>query len=160
MVQVTVYVWVSLLKAKSPGHAALQIGDAVYPQQGYVSFAPLESGKIRGAGKFYDKFHDDEHYSGRGVWIGHIFGLNTDAMLKKMAEDLGAVPAYGPMNECATTVRQYLKIGGGDEFASAWSRNSVPPISPDDVEDFARSIVNKTKDKGSSAIKVQGEGSW
>lgn len=37
MNDVTVYVWVSLIKATSPGHAALQIGNAMFPDNGYIS---------------------------------------------------------------------------------------------------------------------------
>lgn len=138
----------------------MQIGGAVYPKEGYISFAPLVEGSIRGAGKFFDRFHDDEHYKGRGLWVGHIYGLNTDEMMKQLQADIGSPPAYGPLNECATVVRRYLKAGGGDEFASWWSRNNIPPISPDDVEDFARSIVGNTKDKGSSERTIRGAGSW
>lgn len=45
MAVVTVYVWVSLIKARSPGHAAMQIGDATFPNEGYMSFAPLVESK-------------------------------------------------------------------------------------------------------------------
>jgi len=159
MSQVTVYVWVSLLKAQSPGHAALSIDGASYPSSGYVSFAPLQSGSISGAGNFYDRFHDDEHYKGRGVWIGTIIGLDTTKMLEQIKADVAAAPAYGPMNQCATTVRRYLKLGGGDAFASRWSRNSIPPISPDDVEDYAKSIVAGTRQSGSTGQTIRGKGS-
>jgi hypothetical protein len=155
---VRVYVWVSLIKARSPGHAALSIGDAIYPSEGYVSFAPAVSGSISGAGKFYDRNHDTSYYARRGVWIGTIYGLDTAAMLHAISKEVASPPAYGAFNECATTVRRILKIGGGDTHASWWSSWNTHPISPDDVEDYASSIVDNTKTIGSSAVRIRGEG--
>lgn len=158
MHEVTVYVWVSLIKAGSPGHAAMSINLASLPENGYISFAPEESGSISGAGKFFDRAYDVEHYKNRGVWTGTIYGLDTDKMLNQLKADLASPPAYGVFNECATVVRSYLKLGGGDQFASWWSRNNLPPISPDDVEDYAKSIIKGTQDKGSYGFKTVGEG--
>lgn len=81
-------------------------------------------------------------------------------MLRQIQAEVDRPPAYGPMNECATTVRRFLKLGGGDQFASWWSRNNVPPITPDDVEDYASSIVSNTKANGSYQTSIKGEGSW
>lgn len=157
---VIVYVWVSLTKSGSPGHAAMEIGFGTTPATGYISFAPLQEGSMSGAGKFYDKAHDNEHYKGRGLWIGYIYGLDTGKMLTKLATDIAAPPHYGPLNECATTVRTYLVAGGGDGFASWWSSWSLGGVvSPDDLEDYAKSIIARTKDKGSYERSVRGEGS-
>ena len=159
-VPVIVYVWVSLVKSGSPGHAAMEIGGGTTPATGYVSFAPLVEGSISGAGKFFDKEHDRSHYAGRGLWIGCIYGLDTEKMLQKLKADLASPPAYGPLNECATTVRTYLVEGGGNELASWWSSWSLGGVvSPDDLEDYAQSIVERTRDRGSYDHSVRGEGS-
>jgi|GEM_PF-4546319 len=60
---VTVYIWVSHMASKSPGHAAIALcPGANTPEEGYVSFAPLKEGSPKGPGKFYDRAHDIEHY--------------------------------------------------------------------------------------------------
>jgi len=155
---VRVYVWVSHIQSGSPGHAALQIGGGKTPDDGYVSFAPEVQGSVSGPGKFYDKSHDDKHYNGRGVWIGTIWGLDIAAMRIKLREEYKGGMHYSYRNECATTVKRILIKGGGDKLASWWSRKNVGPISPDDVEDFARSIVENTKPNGSYSEKINGVG--
>lgn len=158
---VVVRVWVSLVKASSPGHAALAIRPtAQLPDEGYVSFAPQKSGSVYGPGKFYPWEHDKKHYvdTGRGVWTGHIFGLDVPKMLRQFLNDLAQPQTYSIFNECATNVRRYLALGGGDKFASAWSRNVVGFWSPDDVEDYARSIIKNTQQLGSFGIKTKGQG--
>ena len=67
-------------------------------------------------------------------------------------------PIYSPRNQCAAQVHHYLQIGGGDKLASLWSRNTFAIWSPDDVEDYARSIVSATSNLGSSGVKIEGEG--
>ena len=156
---VTVYVWVSLVSAKSPGHAALSIRpSAERPLDGYVSFAPKASGSIYGPGHFFDRAHDTEHYSKRGVWIGTIYGLDVDKMTRQFRIDCRAPQTYSPFNECANVVHRYLAIGGGDELAGRWSRHALLTWSPDDVEDYARSIVENTTRLGSTGTKRRGEG--
>lgn len=157
--RVRVYVWVSHIQSGSPGHAAIQIECGTTPATGYVSFAPEVQRSISGPGKFYDKSHDDEHYSSRGVWIGTIWGLDTENMRKQLRKEYEGGMHYHVLNsQCATMVKRILSIGGGDKLASWWSRNNVGPISPDDVEDFARSIVEKTKPNGSYSEKINGLG--
>lgn len=157
---VKVYVWVSLIKSSSPGHAAMEIGRGSTPETGYVSFAPLVEGSISGAGKYFDKEHDKQHYAGRGLWKGYIYGLDTEKMLKALKADLASPPHYGPLNECATTVRRYLVEGGGNDLASWWSSWSLGGVvSPDDLEDYAKSIVHATKHIGSFQTTTRGEGS-
>ena len=156
--RVRVYVWVSHIQSRSPGHAALQIERGTTPDAGYVSFAQEVQGSVSGPGKFYDKSHDEKHYKGRGVWIGTIWGLDTVAMGEQLRKEYEGGMHYGARNECATTVKRILSIGGGDKLASWWSRENVGPISPDDVEDFARSIVEKTKPNGSYSEKINGVG--
>lgn len=154
-----VIVWVSLLKAKSPGHAAMMIRpNARTPAHGYISFAPRKSGDLYGPGKFYDFQHDCKHYKDRGFWIGCIHGLDTDKMMKQFLTDFAQPQTYSVFNECATQVARYLKHGGGDQYASLWSSKVVGCWSPDDVEDYARSIVVGTKSKGSHARKIKGQG--
>ena len=166
---VTVFVWVSHIKSKSPGHAAsaLQPG-AETPQAGYVSFAPLTEGDMDGPGKFYPKSHDIKHYGTvsqtsnerRGVWIANLYGLNITQMMKRLENDLSSVPNYSvPKNQCATTVHRYLQIGGADPLASWWSSHVVGGIwSPDDIEDYAKSIAENTKNLGSNYKKYSGVG--
>jgi hypothetical protein len=166
MSYVTVWVWVSRIKKRSPGHAALAImPGAAKPAEGYVSFAPQESGSIRGPGKFYSSEDDKRHYftpdddGPRGLYKAMIFGLDTAAMLRQFQRDQELPQLYSPLNECATNVHRYLKLGGGDRYASWWSRNLIVPIwSPDDVEDYARSIVKGTRHLGSSDEKIAGAG--
>lgn len=157
---VTVYVWVSLLKANSPGHAALSMGPAAAtPQSGYLSFAPRVAGSAHGPGHFYSRAHDVEHYAKRGVWIGTIYGLDVDSMMRSFHQERMTPPTYSLLNECSTVVHRYLAIGGGDKLASQWSRTLLVNVwSPDDVEDYARSIVNATATLGSQGIQRRGEG--
>ncbi len=164
---VTVFVWVSLVKAVSPGHAAISLHpEAKIPEEGYVSFAPLEEGSISGPGCFYPKNHDMQHYGSiesppgerRGVWTANLYGLDVNAMYQQLRIDLKNVPHYSISNECATTVHRYLQIGGGDQFASWWSRNVLGFWSPDDVEDYARSIAENTRNLGSNFRKHSGQG--
>lgn len=165
---VTVFVWVSHIKSTSPGHAAIALQPgAETPQAGYVSFAPLTEGNIDGPGKFYPKSHDIKHYGTvsqtsnerRGVWIANLYGLNITSMMKRLESDLSSVPNYSISNQCATTVHRYLQIGGGDQFASWWSSHVVGGIwSPDDVEDYAKSIADNTKNLGSNYKKYSGVG--
>lgn len=161
---VNVFVWVSLVKGQkikdiSPGHAAMSINNASRPDQGYISFAPLKSGNINGPGKFYSWEEDQKHYKKRGLWLGRIFGLDTEKIKTQLAKDIATPPIYNLGNECATTVHRYLKLGGGDKFASKWSQTIFVFITPDDVEDYAKSIVAGTKDKGSYGGSIIGEGS-
>lgn|GEM_PF-1267269 len=161
-----VRVWVSRFKMVSPGHASL----AIYPhskksQNGYISFAPVKSGSVYGPGKFYPLSHDEAEYMRqndngmvRGCWIGHIFGLDQQKMLKHFRHASQHTQTYSLMNECASQVHRYLSIGGGDKFASWWSRNVVLTWSPDDIEDYAKSIVESTQKKGSFGVKVVGAG--
>lgn len=158
---VIVRVWVSLLKSKSPGHASLAIvPTAKTPEEGYVSFAPLKSGSMHGPGKFYSWDDDHRHYVGtnRGVWTGFIFGLDQQAMLQRFKSDLAQPQIYSIFNECATNVHRYLEHGGANRFASLWSRNALFFWSPDDVEDYARSIVNGSQHLGSQGVKTKGKG--
>lgn len=164
---VTVFVWVSHVGSTSPGHAALALRpNAQTPQAGYVSFAPLEQGTISGPGHFYTKDHDIEHYGSislsskerRGVWIANLYGLNIALMIQRLERDLLDAPQYSIANECATTVHRYLQIGGGDQFASWWSSHVMGFWSPDDVEDYARSIADNTKTLGSNYQKYSGVG--
>jgi len=164
---VTVFVWVSLIKAMSPGHAALAIRpNATKPEDGYVSFAPEQAGSIAGPGFYYPKEHDIDNYGdiqsdstqGRGLWVANIFGLDTAPMKLQLENDLKNPPRYSLSNQCATTVHRYLQLGGGDEVASWWSRNVIGFWSPDDVEDYAKSIVENTASLGSTARKHSGEG--
>ena len=112
--------------------------------------------------------HDVEHYGdiqrnpgmGRGLWVGDIYGLDVDRMKRQFDQDRKNPPHYSIGNECAMTVHRYLQLGGGDDFASWWSRNVIGFWSPDDVEDYARSIVKATRDQGHPSIgrKYKGEG--
>ena len=165
MSHVIVRVWVSRLKKTSPGHASLAIRpQATDAQEGYVSFAPIKSGSAYGPGMFYSLAHDLNEYDkptddgARGCWIGKIFGLDTDKMLKAFSQN-NHTQVYSLFNECASQVHKYLEIGGGDKFASRWSRNALVCWSPDDVEDYARSIVSQTSKLGSTGQKVIGAGS-
>lgn len=166
MSYVTVWVWVSRIQKRSPGHAALAIvPDAGKPAEGYVSFAPQQSGSVHGPGKFYTHEDDKHHYiapdddGARGLYKAMIFGLDTRKMLRHFHRDQEMPQTYSMRNECATQVHRYLKIGGGDQFASWWSRNLIVPVwSPDDVEDYARSIVKNTRHLGSSDEKIIGAG--
>jgi len=163
---VKVFVWVSLIKVKSPGHAALALRpNAKTPESGYVSFAPLNSGSISGDGNFYSWDEDAQHYGhieetgkGRGLWIGEIYGLDIEAMERLFLQELANPPRYSISNECATTVHRLLQAGGGDRYASWWSRNVVGFWSPDDVEDYSKSIVNNTVSRGSRSQKYSGDG--
>ena len=109
-----------------------------------MSFAPIKSGSVHGPGKFYPLEHDLEEYNRpkndgpRGCWIGKIHGLDTHRMLHAFLRDQRLAQTYSLFNECATQVHKYLAIGGGDKFASRWSRNAILCWSPDDVEDYWR----------------------
>ncbi len=164
MSHVIVRVWVSRIKKTSPGHASLAIHPhAQSAQEGYVSFAPIKSGSVYGPGKFYTLAHDLDEYDkptndgARGCWIGKIYGLDTDKMMKAFTKD-NHTQVYSLFNECASQVHKYLQIGGGDKFATRWSRNALVCWSPDDVEDYARSIVDHTRHLGSTGNKVVGAG--
>ena len=164
MSHVIVRVWVSRMKKTSPGHASLAIRpQASNPQEGYVSFAPIKSGSVYGPGKFYSLAHDLNEYDkptddgARGCWVGRIYGLDTDKMMKAFSQ-INQMQVYSLFNECASQVHKYLVIGGGDKFASRWSRNALLCWSPDDVEDYARSIVTNTRHLGSYGQKVVGAG--
>lgn len=165
MSYVTVRVWVSRVRKVSPGHAAL----AIFPGSrtvgdGYISFAPVKSGSVYGPGKFYPLEHDLEEYQNctddpaRGCWVGKIYGLNPHKMFDSLRRHTKHAQVYSLFNECATQVHRYLKIGGGDTHAGLWARNALVCWSPDDVEDYARSIVNHTRHLGSSAEKIVGAG--
>ena len=165
MSYVIVRVWVSRIRKTSPGHASLAIRpSARNAHQGYVSFAPIKSGSVHGPGKFYPLEHDLGEYNRptddgtRGCWIGKIHGLDTHRMLSAFLRDQRHAQTYSLFNECATQVHKYLAIGGGDKFASRWSRNVVLCWSPDDVEDYARSIVAHTRHLGSHGRKIVGAG--
>src|SRR4051794_7738203 len=91
---VTVRVWVSRVRKRSPGHASL----ALFPhsrtfQDGYVSFAPVVSGSVQGPGKFYPLDHDEAEYVApdddgpRVVWVGKIFGLDVPKMWQQFQKD-------------------------------------------------------------------------
>jgi hypothetical protein len=164
MSYVVVRVWVSRVKATSPGHASL----AIFPnsrrvENGYISFAPIKSGSIRGPGRFYPFEHDYHHYirpkgdRARGCWIGHIHGLDQQKMLNHL-KHVNKHQTYSPSNECATQVHRYLQIGGGDKLASWWTRWALVLWSPDDVEDYARSIVEGTRHLGSRQHRFVGAG--
>lgn len=162
---VTVRVWVSRLKMHSPGHASLALfPQSITPSTGYISFAPEKSGSVNGKGKFYDYQHDFENYNNssdtgaRGCWIGTIYGLDINKMWKEFSKHLSNPPWYSIRNECATQVHHYLELGGGDQFASRWSRNAIGFWSPDDVEDYAKSIIKNTIHLGSKEQKVVGAG--
>ena len=156
---VFVYVWVSLVKAKSPGHAAMALTqESTCFDDGYISFAPKVSGCIDGPGKFYDRHHDKKHYQNRGLWVGEIHGLDVDAMWQRWNRDRQRSHHYSIRNECATVVHRYLKAGGGDQFATWWSSKVLAFWSPDDVEDYARSIIQSTHRLGSNGKKFRGEG--
>ncbi len=165
---VTVYIWVSHFASKSPGHAAMALcPGADTPEAGYVSFAPLKEGSPKGPGKFFDRAHDIKHYGNisqssderRGVWIANLYGLNVTAMLQLFASDRENVPEYViPSNQCATTVQRYLQHGGGDNYASWWTRKVIGFWTPDDVEDYAESIADNTKKLGSNYKKYAGIG--
>lgn len=165
---VTVYIWVSHLASGSPGHAAIALcPGAETPEEGYVSFAPLKEGSPKGPGKFYDRAHDVKHYGNisqsseerRGVWIANLYGLNVADMLLQLKKDLENVPEYViPSNQCATTVQRYLQKGGGDDYASWWTRKVLGFWTPDDVEDYAESIADNTKKLGSNYKKYAGIG--
>ena len=166
MSYVIVRVWVSRVKEKSPGHASLAIlPHAKVPQTGYVSFAPVKSGSVYGRGKFYDFQHDHAEYMvargnepPRGCWTGKIFGLDTDKMMHHFQKDNKHAQTYSLLNECATQVHKYLVIGGGDKFANTWSKHALLCWSPDDVEDYARSIVENTRTLGPHGHKHVGAG--
>lgn len=162
---VTVRVWVSRLKKTSPGHASLALFPHSHsPQTGYISFAPARSGNISGPGKYYDYHHDFGSYStpsddkSRGCWIGTIYGLDVEKMWQHYSQQLSSPPWYSIMNECATQVHEYLVIGGGDKYASWWARNAIGFWSPDDVEDYAKSIIKNTRELGSKEQKIVGAG--
>jgi hypothetical protein len=165
MSHVIVRVWVSRFKKTSPGHASL----AIHPHSrtaldGYVSFAPAKSGSIYGPGKFYPYDHDAEEYgaskdvSPRGCWVGKIYGLDVARMMEAFLRDSRRAQTYSLFNECATQVHRYLAIGGGDRYAGIWTRNAVAFWSPDDVEDYARSIVHHTRRLGSTSHLHVGAG--
>ena len=80
--------------------------------------------------------------------------------MKRLENDLSSVPNYSvPKNQCATTVHRYLQIGGADPLASWWSSHVVGGIwSPDDIEDYAKSIAENTKNLGSNYKKYSGVG--
>ena len=156
---VTVYVWVSLLSARSPGHVALSLLPfSKTPADGYVSFAPRKAGNVYGPGHFYSRAHDTRHYAKRGVWVGKIYGLDVAKMTRQFSVDWKQPSTYSLLNECASVVHRYLKLGGGDDFAGAWSRVALITWSPDDAEDYARSIVKNTAHLGSFGVKSRGEG--
>jgi hypothetical protein len=133
-------------------------------QDGYVSFAPVQSGSVYGPGRFYPLSHDIDEYDkpaddgARGYWIGRIFGLDTVAMMKELQRSNRYSQMYSVTNECATQVHKNLRLGGGDRFAGLWSRHAIAFWSPDDVEDYAKSIVAHTRHLGSYGIKVIGAG--
>jgi hypothetical protein len=165
MSYVTVRVWVSRFRKTSPGHASL----AIFPHSstahdGYVSFAPVVSGSIYGPGKFYPLEHDVAEYSTpsddptRGYWIGKIHGLDAHKMMHRFSHDNRHGQTYSLFNECATQVHKYLAIGGGDRHSGLWARNAMIFWSPDDVEDYARSIVAHTRHLGSTGHKIVGAG--
>ncbi|HEV3117570.1 MAG TPA: hypothetical protein VGY58_10980 [Gemmataceae bacterium] len=165
MSYVIVRVWVSRVRKVSPGHASL----AIFPHSsvalnGYVSFAPVKSGSIHGPGKFYPFAHDRAEYmcatddGVRGCWTGKIYGLDAKKMMREFLRDQRRAQTYSLLNECATQVHRYLVVGGGDRLASAWARRAVLFWSPDDVEDYARSIVAHTRRLGSFGHKVVGAG--
>ena len=166
MSHVVVRVWVSRIKKTSPGHASLAIHpNAHTPEEGYVSFAPVKSGSVHGPGKFYSYKHDHHSYmvkqtneKTRGYWIGHIYGLDTTKMMNQFAEDSSHPQTYSIFNECATQVHKYLQIGGGDNFSTSWNRTAMLFWSPDDVEDYAKSIIKHTHHLGSRGHKIVGAG--
>lgn len=163
MSYVKVFVWVSLLRARSPGHAAMALfPQARTPEDGYISFAPSEQGSISGPGKWFTLDHDLGEYAGphhvRGVWIGKIYGLNVQAVHHAFKHHLHHPPHYNLFNECASQVHRYLQIGGGDRLASWWSRKVLLTWSPDDVEDYAKSIIRQTRHLGSHGQQIVGEG--
>jgi len=165
MSYVTVRVWVSRIRKKSPGHAALAIlPHSRTPADGYVSFAPVTSGSVYGPGKFYSFAHDRDEYDKptddgpRGCWVAKIYGLDTHKMMDHFMRDSKHSQIYSLFNECASQVHKYLVIGGGDKFAGRWARNALLCWSPDDVEDFARSIVAHTRQLGSTGHKFVGAG--
>ena len=149
MSHVIVQVWVSRVKKTSPGHAALKIVPHAHtPHTGYVSFAPVKSGSIYGPGKFYDYQHDHEHYmvpqgteEARGCWIGKIFGLDTEKMMQQFQKDSKIAQTYSLRNECATQVHKYLVIGGGNKFASTWSKHALAsPFVADQMSTIVLSV--------------------
>jgi hypothetical protein len=165
MSYVIVRVWVSRIRKISPGHASLAIfPHSTVPHNGYVSFAPVKSGSVYGPGKFYPFAHDRAEYihpkddKPRGCWIGKIYGLDTEKMMRQFLHDQRRPQTYSLFNECATQVHRYLVEGGGDQFASLWSRHAVLAWSPDDVEEYARSIVEHTRRLGSDCRKIRGAG--
>jgi hypothetical protein len=165
MSYITVRVWVSRIRKTSPGHTSLAIfPHARTPEEGYISFAPVESGSISGPGKYYDFQHDRDEYLAssddkpRGYWIGWIFGLDAQRMWRHLVHHIQHPPHYSLFNECATQVHHYLVIGGADKYASWWSRNVLLAWSPDDVEDYAKSVIAHTRHLGSREHKVKGAG--
>ena len=165
MSYVVVRVWVSRFRKMSPGHVSLAITPkSTKPEDGYVSFAPAQQGRISGPGRFYSSADDYGEYvqpsddPPRGCWIGKIYGLDAASMLSSFQQAIKHPTHYSPFNECATQVHRYLVIGGADRFASRWSRNVIATWSPDDVEDYAKSIVHHTRGLGSVGHKFVGAG--
>jgi hypothetical protein len=165
MSYVVVRVWVSRFKKTSPGHASLALRpDSRTPQDGYISFAPKQEGSVYGPGEFFTYDHDQRHYGRtkddgpRGYWIANIHGLDVARMIRAFARNNRHAQTYSLFNECATQVHRYLKIGGGDKYAGLWARNALLCWSPDDVEDYARSIVANTRRLGSTSRQYVGAG--
>ena len=79
-------------------------------------------------------------------------------MMHHLMHALHHSETYSLFNECATQVHRYLKIGGGDSYAGTWSKHVIGFWSPDDVEDYAKSIVNHTRRLGSTGHKFRGAG--
>ena len=79
-------------------------------------------------------------------------------MMHRFAMDQKHTQTYSLFNECASQVHKYLSLGGGGKYASLWSRNVVLTWSPDDVEDYSKSIISKTRKLGSVGVQIVGAG--
>ncbi len=152
----------------SPGHASLAIlPNSSRPEDGYVSFAPAKPGSVYGLGEFFDFEEDLDHYvkssddGPRGIWIGKIYGLDQHKMLRHFSA-ASMSQTYSPTNEFPRDPSSPLSPASVAETnlpVYGRGRSIVPIWSPDDVEDYARSIIAGTRKLGSVVgIKVRGAG--
>ena len=155
---VTVYVWNFMGKNIAWGHASMHC------EQTYISWWPTGEGRVPSkisqsvyaASPFRNQtFQTDQLFEGDGKFLKapdhsiRISGLDEVAiknwwagfgLVRNGALLQGPLPAWTSLGQnCSTVVAKALSIGGGDKYASWYSRTSVI-WTPNKIREYAVEI--------------------
>lgn len=133
------------------GHAAIALDVAALTEaQGYLSFHPSAEGLrklLPNAPVFRSRQEDYEEYRKNKLFDAVLYGLDVEAMRKRYRAWRAGHPTFSAARCCSWLVHHLLEAGGGDEYASWLSSWVIGQWSPDDVKDYAGSIVQHTEKK-------------